>query len=265
MMRFSLEGMTVGLLSFLATAASVGIAQEAKPARSLEWTKTREIAAPEANQAAAADERFVYAIDNAVVAKYDRQTGQRVARSTGAAKHLNSGFLLGGKLYCAHSNYPRKPEQSEIMVLDPETMELTPFKEFGNYGGSLTWAIFRDGHWWCNFAHYREDNAKTFLARFDSDWREVARYTYPDEVIAEIKNYSLSGGIWDGDNLLVTDHDHRALYELRLPASGTVLQFVGKHRAPFTGQGIARDPKSSGLVGIDRAKKLVLFAERLDK
>jgi hypothetical protein len=77
------------------------------------------LAAPEANQAAAADEQFVYAIDNSVIAKYDRATGKRLAVSTGEAKHLNSGFLWKGKLYCAHSNYPRKPEQSEIMVLDP--------------------------------------------------------------------------------------------------------------------------------------------------
>src|SRR5690606_24801350 len=45
--------------------------------------------APEAVQAAAADERFVYAIANSVVAKYDRASGERVAASTGEAKHLN--------------------------------------------------------------------------------------------------------------------------------------------------------------------------------
>src|SRR5688572_21326583 len=86
--------------------------------------------APEANQAVAADAQFVYAIDNTVVAKYDRATGKRLAVSTGKAKHLNSGFLWENKLYCAHSNYPQKPEQSEILVLDPESIALTPFKKF---------------------------------------------------------------------------------------------------------------------------------------
>src|SRR4051794_17287137 len=64
------------------------------------------LAAPEANQAAAADDRFVYAIGSAVIAKYDRATGERTAHSTGSAHHLNSGFLWDGKLLCAHSNYP---------------------------------------------------------------------------------------------------------------------------------------------------------------
>src|SRR5688500_12951650 len=36
------------------------------------------LAAPEANQAVAVDDRFVYAVDSALIAKYDRATGQRV-------------------------------------------------------------------------------------------------------------------------------------------------------------------------------------------
>src|SRR6188474_2227181 len=76
------------------------------------------MSAAEANQAAAADERFVYAIDSAVIAKYDRTSGKRLAVSAGSAKHLNSGFLHDGKLYCAHSNYPQKPEKSEVMTLE---------------------------------------------------------------------------------------------------------------------------------------------------
>lgn len=241
------------------------LADDARSATAREWRKTGEVAAPEAVQAAAADERFAYAVANGVVAKYDRASGERVAVSTGAAKHLNSGFFHHGKLYLAHSNYPRKPEQSEIMVLDPQAMQLTTFKDFGNFGGSLTWAIYEGGHWWCNFAHYGADNAKTFLVKFDDAWNELARWTYPPEVLAEIKTYSLSGGIWQGERLLVTDHDHRQLYELRLPERGDVLVFVVKHRAPFTGQGIAHDPKTGGLVGIDRGKKQIVFAELRDR
>jgi hypothetical protein len=48
---------------------------------------------------------------------------------------------------------------------------------------------------------------------------------------------------------------------MRLPSGGTVLEFVGKQRAPFTGQGIAQDPKTGGLIGIDRGKKRIVFAE----
>src|SRR5690349_9157860 len=98
------------------------------------WSTAREIPAPEAHQAAAADERFFYAITNKVVGKYDRESGMRLALSTGPAEHLNSGFLHKGRLYCAHSNYPKLPEKSEIKVLDRESMELTTFHDFGNYG-----------------------------------------------------------------------------------------------------------------------------------
>src|SRR5439155_1693861 len=61
------------------------------------YVATGSLTSPLANQAAAADERFVYAVDDAVIAKYDRASGKELARSTGAAKHLNSGFLWRGK------------------------------------------------------------------------------------------------------------------------------------------------------------------------
>lgn len=64
------------------------------------WTTIRELPAPEAHQAAAADEHSFYAITNKSIAKYDRETGLCTAISTGPAEHLNSGFLWEGKLYC---------------------------------------------------------------------------------------------------------------------------------------------------------------------
>ncbi len=224
------------------------------------WRLDRVIAAPEAHQAAAADDKFVYAITNRLVAKYDRNSGKRIAVSTGAAKHLNSGFFHKRRLLCAHSNYPQTPERSEVKVLDPQTMKLTTFRDFGDYGGSLTWVLRHDRHWWCNFANYGEKNADTFLARFDDEWQETARWKYPREVIRQIGSYSLSGGLWREDALLVTDHDHGTLYQLRVPRKGDVLEFVGQQQAPFTGQGIAVDPVTGGLIGINRAKKQIVFA-----
>jgi hypothetical protein len=66
--------------------------------------------------------------------------------------------------------------------------------------------------------------------------------------------------LWRGGSLLVTDHDHPALYELCLPEQGSVLRFVARHSVPFTGQGIATDPLTKGLIGIDRPKRQVLLA-----
>lgn len=232
------------------------------------WTTAVVIPAAEANQAAAADGRFYYAIGSTQVAKYDRHTRERVAVSTGEAKHLNSGFFLDGKLYCAHSNYPQKPERSEIFVLDPETMRLAVWKDFGTYdaehgSGSLTWAVRHDGHWWCNFARYGADNAGTFLVQFNDDWTERSRWTYPPEVIGKLGRHSLSGGLWRDGLLLVTGHDDRVLFRLRLPEAGTVLQRVDEQDVPFAGQGFAADPVTGGLIGIDRKQKQLILTQQV--
>ena len=225
------------------------------------FVQTSTLAAPEANQAACADDHFVYAIDSKVIAKYDRATGKTIATSTGNASHLNSGFMWNGEIYCAHSNYPRKPEKSEIMRLNTGTMVLSSFKDFGEYRGSLTWVVRDGGYWWCNFARYGADNAKTTLVKLDADWRELGAWTYPLEVIKELGQYSISGGIWLDNVLLATGHDHKVIYRLRMPQQGDVLELIDKVPAPFPGQGIASDPKTGGLLGIDRAKKQVIFAE----
>lgn len=223
--------------------------------------RTGTLCAPEANQAAAADERFVYAVGSAVVAKYDRASGMHLAVSTGRAHHLNSGFLWEGRLYCAHSNFPKKPEKSEIMALNTETMVLSTFKDFGKYRGSLTRVARDDDHWWCNFAHYGSNNTKTVLVKLDDQWREQGAWTYPTEVIRDLGKMSISGGVWKDGQLFATGHDKRVIYRLRLPANGNVLDLVDVLESPFPGQGIAVDPKTGGFVGINRAQKEIVFGE----
>lgn len=230
-------------------------------AQAAEVTQVSTLSAPEGNQAAAADERFVYAIGSATVAKYDRATGQRVAVSTGPAHHMNSGFLWEGKLLCAHSNFPQKPEQSQIMALDPATMVLTVFKDFGESSGSLTWVVREGDAWWCTFAFYGATNARTRLVKFDSDWKELAEWTYPPAVISDLGTMSISGGVWRDGKLLAIGHDKRTIYRLRLPAQGTVLELIDTIPCPFPGQGLAIDAKSGQLVGIEREKKRVVFGE----
>ena len=225
------------------------------------WRKTNVLPAAEAHQAAAASREKVFAVTSTGIAVYDRRTGERLGRTTGAAKHLNSGFLHEGRLYTAHSNYPARPEHSELRVLDPDSLELSVAHDFGDAGGSLTWAVFHQGSWWCNFARYGQSNAETFLARFDLQWRETGRWTYPEEVISQLGSFSLSGGLWHNGYLLVTGHDDPMVFRLQLPDEGRVLQYFDRQPVPFTGQGLAVDPLTNGLVGIDRARKQVVFAE----
>ena len=255
LMHFPVSFFTLSLL----VASVTSLARTADAGERYEQTAA--ISSPEATQAAAANESFVYAISSTTVAKYDRATGERLAVSAGEAKHLNSGFLWEGKLYCAHSNYPLKPEKSEIKLLDTATMVLGTFKDFGESQGSLTWVVRNDQGWWCTFAYYGPEHAKTKLVKFDDDWQERGSWTYPEKVISDLGDYSISGGIWQADELLATGHNKRVIYRLRLPATGNILELVDVVDSPFPGQGIARDQTDGHLVGIDRAKRLVLFAE----
>lgn len=228
--------------------------------QAIAWETSNTCTAPEAHQAAAADRDCLYAINNTHVAKYDRRTGKRIALSNGDAKHLNSGFLWKNRLLCAHSNFPQTPEQSQIKVLDLNTMQLSTWKDFGNYGGSLTWVIHDQNHWWCNFAKYGSENAKTFLVKFDQDWKEKGRWLYPKSVIKRLGSYSLSGGLWRNGELIVTGHDDPILFRLQVPKTGKTLRFLGTESVPFTGQGIGVDPLTGGLIGIHRQKKQLVLA-----
>ena len=220
------------------------------------------MAAPEAHQASAADAKFFYAITSRAVAKYDRTTGKRVALSTGAARHLNSGFFWKASCCARIRIILLSLERSEIMVLDVDTMKLSTFKSFGNVGGSLVWVLRKERSLVVQLRHYGASNAKTFLAKYDDQWREVARWTYPKKVISQLGRYSLSGGIWRGDELWVTGHDDPVAFRLALPKQGGELQYLGQHTVPFTGQGLANDPVTGGLIGIHRAQRQVIVAGR---
>ncbi|PQO28736.1 endonuclease [Blastopirellula marina] len=249
--------LTLGL-SLVLMPSSIVFAEEA-----CVWKQTAALAAPEAVQAAAADDAYVYAINNTTVAKYDRASGKLIARSEGDAHHLNSGFLHAGKLYCAHSNYPLKPESSIIKVLDLKSMQLSDFHDFGHSPhGSLTVAVFKEDAWWCVFAVYgKEDNARTVLVKFDPQWEEQGVWKFPASVVSDLGSSSISGGIWQGDEFLATGHDKKVLYRLKLPEAGSVLLHLATCETPFPGQGIAIDPPTGGLVGIHRKNRQVLFAE----
>src|SRR5690606_26267224 len=99
-----------------------------------------------------------------------------------------------------------------------------------------------------------------FLVRFDGNWQETGRWTYPSEVLRQLGRYSLSGGVWRDDALLVTGHDDPVLFRVRLPQAGNTLEYAGSQAVPFSGQGLAHDPVTGGLVGIRRSEKTIVLA-----
>ncbi len=169
------------------------------------------------------------------------------------------GFRWPKKLYCAHSNYPQKPERSEIMVLDPVTMALTPFKEFGQYRGSLTWVVREGDFWWCSFAHYGSENAQTALVKLDATWNKQGAWTLSARSGQRAR--PLQHFRWGVEGRPPACHDRRVIYRLRLLERGTQLQWVDGLPSPLPGQGFAADPGTGGFVGVDRAKGSVVFAE----
>ncbi len=125
------------------------------------------------------------------------------------------------------------------MVLDPLKMELKTFHSFGASEGSLTWAIKHNEHWYCNFAYYDQQNDRSYLAKFNQDWKELQRWKYPAELLKKLGQHSLSGGIKQQQELLVTGHDEPVIFRLQFPDDKqSELKLLGEQRAPITGQAL---------------------------
>lgn len=231
------------------------------------YTERQRLASPHATQAAAADAKRLFAISNTTIATYDRENGELLATATAdGTEHLNSGFFHEGKLYAAHSNYPELPHASDIRVFDPETNTLQVHHVFPEPPGSLVWVLHHDGHWWCCFAWYGDDNARSMLIEYADNTFETEkrRLTFPAEVIADFDGMSASGGVFDGDTILASHHHFPVLYRLRIPddPQATSLELIETLACPFPGQGIASDPATpGGLVGIDRPTRSIVTAD----
>jgi hypothetical protein len=248
-------------------------ALKAAPARRWRAEEVRRYPAPEANQAAAVDAVHFYAIGNHIVGKYDKKSGKRVAlwecEKGKPLLHLNSGLVRQGVLYCAHSNSPALPTVSSIEIWDTKELKHTGAHSFGIFAGAATWIDFHKGHWYVTFAHYRNRNSEpgrdpgwTTLIQFDTEWRQMQGWVYPPEVVSRLGDYSISGGVFGPDDvILCTGHDNQELYVLRFPEGGSTLVYEGMFATPNKGQGIAWDPAQPDLMySIDRAKREVIVA-----
>lgn len=259
------------------TGESVRSDESDTPSQPLLARTLRTFPAPAATQAVAVDEQFFYAIGNSVIVKHRKSDGREVDRWRATKqrplRHLNSGLIHQGRLYCCHSNFPEFPETSSIEIFDPETLEHVGSHSFGIYEGSLTWVDWRDDSWWAVFAHYSKrvnddprsrPHTYTSLVKFDSQWRRQAGWVFPAGVLARFDPHSCSGGFWGPDNrLYVTGHDRGEVYGLELPKAGSELVWSCTIGMEITGQRIARDPvsQSSGdwvVYGIHRAERTVI-------
>lgn len=225
---------------------------------------------PAAGQAVAVDDAHVYAINNTALEKYARATGKLVRQwrdTTGTFKHLNSGVILDGKLYCAHSNFPDLPMASSIEIFDPATLEPIGSHSFGIDTGSATWIGRQAGSWYVAFAHYErfkaqtgKDNTWTQLVRYTPDWKRTGGWILPKELIQRFGKMSNSGGAFAADGrLYLTGHDLPELYVIEFPQNGYALKWINTLAVPFEGQGIAIDPGDSRVMfGIKRSSREII-------
>jgi len=234
--------------------------------QSPKFKEVRAFPAPEAHQGVAVDADHLYVITNRSIAKYNKQSEQLVKRwdspEGSHLRHLNGGTVVDGKLYCGHSNWPKKPSQNTIEVWDTNTLEHVKTIPFGHTDKAFNWVDRHDGFWWVVYATYgdAESVRKTVLIKYDDQWQELQQWTFPDEVVKQFLPYSNSGGSWGPDGLLyATGHDREELYVLKAPKSGNVLQLKVTLPVTVQGQGIAWDRTNKNrLYGIRRKTREVV-------
>lgn len=229
----------------------------------------------EAKQAVAVDKDHFYVINNSTITKHRKTTGEQIAVWDGtkdSVKHLNSGIVIKGKLYCANSNYPQSPMAGSIEIFDVATMKHTGNHSFGIGYGSVTWINEHDGHWWVAFAHYTgrgaaegKDNRWSCLVQFTKSWQMVQSWIYPAAIIEKFGTKSNSGGVWGKDGLLyITGHDNPELYVMQIPEIGYTLKHIKTIQVPVYGQGIAVDHSAKGnpvFYGLSRSDNTIIKFE----
>ena len=99
------------------------------------FQEVRRFTAQEARQGIAVDSQYIYVVGTRQIGKYDKQTDERTAQwkeeEDGPIIHLDSGVLVDGKLYCAHSNYPILPMTSSVEIWDAASLEHIGKHSFG--------------------------------------------------------------------------------------------------------------------------------------
>lgn len=234
--------------------AAPALAQEEPPAMTSEVLGSYVI--PEVNQGIGVDAEHFYAIDNTSIAKYTKDTQERVAlkdyEDIGAI-HFDSAAVIDGKIYVAHSNYPVWPMTSSLEIFDAASLDHLESHSFGIQIGSFTWVDQApDGSWWGGFANYNRvfdkspiaygNKYNTQVVKFDADWQVDQAYVIPDIVVEKFDDMSNSGGSWGPDgHLYLSGHDPAEAYVMDIPEMGSTLKWIGTVPLDIAGQGIAWD------------------------
>lgn len=220
-----------------------------------------------ATQAVAVDSQYFYTISNAKIVKRNKMNGDSIASWSGPLQHLNSGIVIGGKLYCANTNYPETPMASSLEIYDPVSMKHIASKSFGIFAGSFTWIDRLEDRWYAMFVHYEnraQDLGRTVaytqFIEFDNEWRRTGGWILPKDLVKHLNPMAVSGGTFmEQGKMLLSPHHFEELYLFDFPKMGYELEWLGTIDVPFQGQGLAIDPYEAQVYwGIHRKNKEVI-------
>ncbi|HLP71364.1 MAG TPA: hypothetical protein VK155_00585 [Bacteroidales bacterium] len=260
-------------MRYLIVSVCFLISSEICTSQNIRFSTSDKFITREAVQGVAVGRNHFYTINTRGIGKYDKETGLFVTEwrmTEGKIIHLDGGIVIIDKLYCAHSNYPGIPMMSSIEIFSAEDLNHLGSHGFGAKYGSCTWADYYKNSWWVCFAQYDQFRAATgkgtegtILVRFDRKWHEKESWTFPSEIITEVRPMSVSGGSWGPDGkLYVTGHDSAEVYILKLPRAGSVLEYSGSARIESRGQGIAWDrTEKNEFYGIVRKENAVVASK----
>ena len=217
-------------------------------------------------QAVAVDETSFYAISSREIARYQKSDGMQIKRWTvpkeSHIRHLNSGVVIDGVLYCANSNWPATPLKNTVEVFAAKSLKHQKTIQFPNSKGTINWIDRRQNSWWIafDFDGEPEKTNKTRLIRYDDQWQPQATFTFPETILERFFPHGNSGGAWGPNGLLyTTGHDPGELYVLRLLESERSLEYVETLTVPLAGRGIAWDRRDIGILfGIHHTQNEVL-------
>lgn len=225
-----------------------------------------------ANQGVAVDENYYYAISNTKITKHNKITNELVATWQSDTnnqvfahfKHMNSGIVIDGKLYVAHSRYNIDPNDNTIEIFNVKNKLLKHKKTIPlpRKYGSLTWIDkHSDDSWWMCFAVYGNGvNKETKLVKYqykNKKFIEDCSWTFPNDVVENWGDMSCSGGSWGADGYLyTTGHDHEKAFVLKIDEDGKLNYLRTENNVGFYGQAIAWDrfSKEPTLWGIVKRK-----------
>jgi hypothetical protein len=264
----------VGAACLAAVAAGCAV-QAREDVPRLQARTLHTYAVPEADQGVAVDAAHFYAVDNAVVAKYEIASGRAVARwtdpSRGLVGHMNSCLADGTRLWCANSNFPELPMGSSVEVLDAGSLTHVESHSLGLLDeGSLTWVDRVAGGWIAGFAHYTgnggvpfKDHTFSGVVAFDAEWRRRGGWLFPLAGVERMAPHAASGGAIGPDGwLYLMGHDRPEMYVMARPTMGPALLHIATIEVEAEGQAFSWAPGGSRTVyAIDRRRHQVRAIE----